>query len=325
MSVKGGVGSFGYTFHGAYGLIRQEAPEIVMIKASPRNKLTWQLPGLCRSYGGVSVLWSKVHSATPLPASLLRAMKRKLFEHYDLAFTYGPASTRELIELGFDSNRIYTAHNTVDTHRIFRDWESLSSRATQLRCALKIEDKRILLSIARFEPEKRHTDLLAAWPRLRELDRCLILILAGSGSLSQQIHDQAKRTDPERIIFLGSLPEGGDYDWIAAADMTIHCGAVGLAINQSLASGTATIVADEPGVDAEIVRHGVTGWRYKKGDIDSLVEVVGAVLRGEMERERITVEARRFMRDEANIDRMVARANDCVNAAMQLWRERKRT
>jgi glycosyltransferase involved in cell wall biosynthesis len=324
MSVGGGLRSVGFTYQGAHALIQREKPEIVMVKADPRNRLSWQVPGLCRSYGGVSVLWSKVHSMSSLPTWLLQTMKRRLFRPYDLAFTYGPSSTRELIELGFDEHRVFTAHNTIDTRRIFGDWESICARATALRRAWGLERKKILLCVARLEPIKRHSDLLAAWPRLRELDPDLVLVLVGGGSLSAQIRDRAKQVDPHRIVFVGPVPESVDYDWIAAADVTIQCGSVGLAINQALASGKATIIADEPGVDAEIIRHGVTGWRYEKGNIGALVETVGMVLRDDADRERVTTRGREFIRDEVSIDRMVDSANACVNAAIELWQRRTR-
>ena len=77
---------------------------------------------------------------------------------------------------------------------------------------------------------------------------------------------------------MGQLPSGEDYTWIAASDMTIQCGAIGLAINQSMAFGAATIIADERGPDSEIVEHGVTGWRYPRGDLSRLVDTVAEVL-----------------------------------------------
>jgi glycosyltransferase involved in cell wall biosynthesis len=316
MPVIGGIGTVGYTFKGAKQLVEREQPEIVMIIPNPRNRLSYQIPALCAQYGGITVAWSKVHSKSLLPDPMLRMLKRRVYLPYDFAYTYGPESTRELVALGFDPARIFTAHNTIDTSRIFTHGDQLRAEGAALRRERGLGGKIILLCIAKMHPQKRHQDLLDAWPRLRQLHPDLVLVLAGSGPLAERIRIKAEQSDPERIIFLGRVPEGDDYRWLATADMNIQCGAVGLAVNQSMALGTPTIVADEPGSDAEIVTAGKTGWRYKKADINALVAAVQSVLTDWPARERITAEAVQFIREEASIERMAAVADACISTAL---------
>jgi glycosyltransferase involved in cell wall biosynthesis len=111
--------------------------------------------------------------------------------------------------------------------------------------------------------------------------------------------------EAEQIRVVGRVPEGEDYLWIGASDVSVMCGGLGLAIQQTLAFGRPMIVADEPGVDGELVRHGETGWRYPKGDVNALAEAVNSVL---SDPEGCSVIARRgqdLVRNEVHVDGMV--------------------
>src|SRR5262245_33638788 len=154
----------------------------------------------------------------------------------------------------------------------------IRARGDELRRAAGLEGRKILLCIGRMDPEKRHGDLLEAWPRLRTLDPDLRLVMVAGGPLLETVRARAAAVDPERIVVTGRVPEGDDYAWVSACDMGVYPGAVGLAINISLAFGKPTLIADERGSDAEIVRHGVTGWRFRRGDLDALIAAVQRVL-----------------------------------------------
>jgi len=87
--------------------------------------------------------------------------------------------------------------------------------------------------------------------------------------------------------------------------VSVMCGGLGLAIQQTLAFGRPMVVADEPGVDGEIVRHGETGWRYPKGDVNALAATVNAVLADPAGTAAIARRGQDLVRDEVNIDGMV--------------------
>jgi glycosyltransferase involved in cell wall biosynthesis len=107
------------------------------------------------------------------------------------------------------------------------------------------------------------------------------------------------------IRILGRVPEGDDYRWIGACDISVMCGGLGLAIQQTLAFGRPMVVADEPGVDGEIVRNGETGWRYPKGDVNALAATVNAVLADPAGAARVARRGQDLVRNEVNIDGMV--------------------
>jgi glycosyltransferase involved in cell wall biosynthesis len=134
--------------------------------------------------------------------------------------------------------------------------------------------------------------------------------------LLEKYRGLAQEIDPARIRVIGRVAEGEDYLWIAASDITIQCGAVGLAINQSMAFGTPTVIADQIGPDTELLVDGQTGWRYPQGDLDALVATVAAVMGDDTTRQRITNQARCLVRDDVNIDNMVRNVDACIRAAL---------
>jgi glycosyltransferase involved in cell wall biosynthesis len=303
--------------------IRRDTPDVVVVNTHLRHLDCWRLPQLCRRIGASAVGWGKVHSFSGLPGPLLRLGKREMFRRFDYFIAYGECSRREMRALGIADDKICVAQNTIDTSRIFEDGERYRARGQALRAGYGLGDAPILLSVARFDPEKRLHDLLDAWPRLRARHPGLRLVLVGDGRLFDEIRARAAELDPERIVLTGRVPEGDDYAWLATADVAVQCGAVGLAINQSMAFGTPTVIADEYGADTEILEHGRTGWRYARGDLDALVETVRAVFEDTAGTGRIVASARELMREQVTIDRMARSMDACVSRALAVSRERR--
>jgi glycosyltransferase involved in cell wall biosynthesis len=306
-------------------VIEAERPDVVILSANPRNVSAWSLPGLCRRLGASVGFWSKVHSYSRVPHFFTDIMKRAFLRRYDFAILYGESSAPELDRIGFPRERVFIANNTIDTRRIFSDGDRIAARAREIRAERGLAGRKILLSIGRMEADKRTQDLLEAWPRLRELDPTLVMVLVSGGPLLEDVKSQAQRLDPERIIVTGRVPEGDDYAWIAACDLCVYPGAVGLAINQSLALARPTVIADERGADAEIVEHGRTGWRYPRGDIDAMVRTIGEVLRGGEAVARVNDAARSLMRDKVTLEHMISAIDRAIRAGLDIAGSRNRT
>jgi len=246
-----------------------------------------------------------------------------MFRRFDYFIAYGQSARAEINDLGIDDDKVYVAQNTIDTRRIFNDGTKYVARGTELRRSYGLEDAKIVLCVARFSPEKRLQDLLDAWPRLRELDTALHLVLVGGGELLDDIKAKAVTLDPERIVVTGRVPEGEDYAWIATADLTVQCGAVGLAINQSMAFGKPTVIADERGSDTEIVEHGRTGWRYPRGDLTALVDTVAEIITDPAQTRAVTAAARERMRTAVTIENMAQVMDSCIRRALDISQQRR--
>ena len=296
--------------------VNKSPPAIVVMAANIRSAGCWRFPKYAKQRNIKTIAWSKVHSFSPLPSCLLAPIKSRFFASFDRCIAYGQLSKQELESLGIASERIDVAQNTIDTSSIFSDQERFQSRGKELRRSHALEDKRVLLCIARMDREKRHTDLVRAWPQLRVLSPELQLVLVGAGKELPSIRALANEVDSDRILVTGPAADGDDYAWIAASDITIQPGAVGLAINQSLAFGIPTIIADEVGSDTEIVVHGRTGWRYPRGDLAAMAETVKQVLADPAASQRIASAGQALMRDTVTLDNMAAAIDRSISLCL---------
>jgi phosphatidylinositol alpha-1,6-mannosyltransferase len=212
-----------------------------------------------------------------------------------------------LERIGIPSRSISVARNTIDTDRIFSEIQDglWATRVRELKANQGLEGRRLVLFCSTMYPKKRHLDLVNAWPGIHAAHPDATLVLVGGGAMLEAVKARIAELDAEQIRVVGRVPEGEDYLWIGASDVSVMCGGLGLAIQQTLAFGRPMIVADEPGVDGELVRHGETGWRYPKGDVSALVEAVNSVL---SDPEGSAVIARRgqdLVRNEVHVDGMV--------------------
>lgn len=299
-------------------IVAKEKPDVVIVSANPRNISNWKLPKVVHSYGGAVVCWTKAHSYSKIPPFIVDTLKRRFYQRYDRAICYGKLSIKELTALGFPAERARVAQNTIDTRRIFDDGDAIRQRGQELRNEAGLAGKKILLTIGRMDPDKRHQDLLDAWPKLKTLDPNLVMVMVSGGPMLDEIRAKAKALDAERILVTGRVPENDDYCWIAGSDITIFPGAVGLAINQSLALGLPTVIADEFGSDSEIIEHNKTGWRYPRGDLDALVATVREVLQDKTKVDRITRAAITMMRDEVTVENQYRSIDATIRDALQL-------
>lgn len=304
-------------------LIQRERPDVLVMENNIRNLGYWKITKAAPSLGLGTVGWTKVQSFSNIPTPILQVMKKRFYLPFDALVVYGQTSFDELVALGYPPEKIRIANNTIDTNRIFEDADELIRQGMELKAENGLEGKRIMLNCATMYTKKRQTDLIEAWKTVREWDDDLHLVFVGGGSNLERVREAAHQTDPERIHVLGRVPEGEDYLWIGVSDINVFCGGLGLAINQCLAFGKPTIVADEPGPDSEIVRHNETGWRYERENIQALIDMIKHVMNDEAERTRICANARKLMREEVSIDNMVDKIDSAIRLALEASSQRR--
>jgi glycosyltransferase involved in cell wall biosynthesis len=287
-------------------MILAERPVAVFVEGTPRITTNLRVPSACRRVGAASFLWSKGNTEEGTPRGPISDFLRCQFaRRFTGIVCYGNASKSEFERLGVPPDRVTVARNTIDTERIFTDVESFARAAAALRRREGLDGRRIVLYCSTMYPKKRQLDLVEAWPVIRAEHPDATLVFVGGGAMLDVVRERARAVDPDGIRVLGRVPEGEDYLWIAACDVSVMCGGLGLAIQQSLAFGKPMIVADEPGVDGEVVEHGVTGWRYQRGDIPALAAAIVGVLRDRDGAAAVAARGRELIRTEVNLDRMV--------------------
>lgn len=286
--------------------IRLRRPAAVIVEGTPRIITNIRVPAATRAAGGVSLLWSKGHIEHDTPSGYLTDLIRFRFAKlFDGVICYGEEGRRDLERIGIPSESITVARNTIDTDRIFADIEDRDARGREFKREQGLKGRRIVLYCGTMYPKKRHLDLVKAWPKIHAAHPDAVLVMVGGGPMLDAVKARVAELGRESVRILGSVGEGEDYSWIGASDVCVMCGGLGLTIQQTLAFGRPMVVADEAGVDGEIVRHGETGWRYPKGDVNALANAVNAVLVDPAGSAAIARRGQDLVRNEVNIDGMV--------------------
>lgn len=293
--------------------VKNEKPDIVIIVVIPGNITSWLMPMLCKKLGIVVIGWTKVHSISRMPEKLLYTLKNNLYKKYDHFITYGELSKKEMMEHGIMEKKITVANNTIDTSRIINNRDYYTKEASRLREEYKLKNKWVILYIARMDKEKRHQDILEAWSKIKLINQNIVLVIAGSGNMSDYINQLSNTIDNKRILFIGSVDNDQDNCWIAASDLNLQLGAVGLAINQSMAFGVPTLIADEIGSDTEILIHNQTGWRYPKGDIICLSEMIKYIYENRQEVDKVSQRSIELMKNKITIENMVNQIHSSIS------------
>ena len=130
------------------------------------------------------------------------------------------------------------------------------------------------VTIARFEPRKRHDLLLDAFATLRESTPHATLSLVGDGPLRAQVAAQADRIGGVELFGWGGHATV-QRELLRAACLVLPSDAEGLpiVIMESLAMRRPVIATDVGGV-RELVTNGETGWLTPPGDGPSLLSAM---------------------------------------------------
>ena len=153
----------------------------------------------------------------------------------------------------------------------------------------------LLVLSGRLEWEKGVHIALAALPRLRRRHPGLRLVVAGTGTMADELRVQAKRLRLGRSVhFAGQLPTGELAPLLAAADVALAPSLYepfGLVALEAAVAGTPLVVGDTGGL-AEFVDPDRTGVRVTPGDPAALAAGVEQLLADQVAARRMAHAAR---------------------------------
>jgi glycosyltransferase involved in cell wall biosynthesis len=141
-----------------------------------------------------------------------------------------------LLEAGAHPSRVSTILNGVD-HRVFR---RNPARREATRRALGLDSQDVVIgSFGRLEPQKRYDILIDVCAALSRMHPSLKLLLAGDGSLAQELGAQAARVMPDNCRLLGH--RGDVADVMSAFDVFVQSSDY----EGTTAGGTAELLSDD--------------------------------------------------------------------------------
>ncbi|MET9626041.1 glycosyltransferase family 4 protein [Lentzea sp. NPDC006480] len=196
----------------------------------------------------------------------------------DSLITCSSAMRREVAHLfDVDTDVVSVLHNGIEPN----GWKVRAKDVGAARRTYSPHGDPLLLFFGRIEWEKGIQDLIAALPRIRRHHRGTRVVVAGDGSQTEWLREQARKHRVLRAVeFVGHLSDRSLAALLTAANAVVlpsRYEPFGIVALEAAAAGT-PLVASTAGGLGEVVLDGVTGLSFAPGDVDGIAHAVRDVL-----------------------------------------------
>lgn len=203
-----------------------------------------------------------------------KGLKRLLrLSFYRLAndlLLYGHIAYELGVDAGYPAERMKVIYNSV------RDLPESEDQNGTMNDAARPEIPTIG-AVIRLNPTKQLEMLIQAASHLRRQGKEVVVRIAGEGPARAQLRRLAEDLQVE-IDLPGAIYEETELaDFYREIDLTVVPTAAGLTTIQSMSYGTPVISNDDPYTQVpewEAIIPGVTGDRYRRGDVEHLAQVI---------------------------------------------------
>lgn len=166
-----------------------------------------------------------------------------------------------------------------------------------IRKKYNLGEDRIILSVARLQPQKGFVYLLQAFAEIVKEEKDLTLLILGKGPLENYLRKYASDLGlGKSVIFITEKITEADLTELYAACEFFALASVwepfGMVIPEAMASGK-TAVGSAVGGIPEIIENGKSGFLFESRNVSQLKEKMLLLLRDEKLRKRMGIEARR--------------------------------
>ena len=243
---------------------------------------TWLSASMARLSGKKVVFWT--HGIYGNEGYFKRKFRTLFYRLAHMLLLYGEHGRKQLELSGIPKERLYVINNSLNVQAQLQKIRSIDPAAlNSIRREFCSDTEDLLVFVGRLEPQKNLSLLLQAVAILREQGKPIKALIIGDGSERGALVKQVKDLGiGEKIIFYGEC-----YDddvvlpLLAASDICVSPGEVGLTAMHALVSGTPVISHDDfPNQmpEFEAIRPGESGAFFRRGDAMDLVSKISACL-----------------------------------------------
>jgi glycosyltransferase involved in cell wall biosynthesis len=280
---------FGGAFYLCYqkGLLNWLAdwnPDALIMEANPRYLATSSAVRWMHARGRKVIGWG-----LGAPTRKGNTIWSHFVNQFDAMISYSQRGADEYAALGFPSEKIFVAHNSVAPK---------PTAIPDLRPSTF--DKPTIIFVGRLQARKRVDWLLRACAEMESSPR---LVIVGDGPEREKLESLAKEIYPA-AEFVGAKHGAELTPYFLQADLFVLPGTGGLAVQEAMAHGLPVIVAKGDGTQDDLVRAG-NGWQIPPEDYGELVRVTREALSDVSRLRRMGDESLRIVTEEMNIEKMV--------------------
>jgi PEP-CTERM/exosortase A-associated glycosyltransferase len=242
---------------------------------------------------------------------LTRMLETRVLRQADAVMTICEGLREEIEARGIPGDRITVIPNAVDLDAFPYGRAADPTLADEL----KLRGKRVLGFIGSFYAYEGLSVLLDAMPRLSATHPDVRLILVGGGYEEERLKAQAERLGlKDTVRFVGRVPHHRVADYYALCDVMVYPRldlrltriVTPLKPLEAMAQGR-VVAASDIGGHREMIRDGETGVLFPAKDPEALARAVGGLLASPERWPALRASARRYVEEERNWARSVAR------------------
>lgn len=252
---------------------------VVGTHGTPTAKLAMLYMRVCR-IPYILNLDGMLSAEIPEKSKLNGFLRRMMFQGAAAYITSGKDTMKYLHDLGVKSPYMYKYHFSSIVEQDVLKRPVSDEEKGRLKKALQISEPRMIVSVARFIPEKGLDTLIRAFSELSSLDVALVLI-GGSRDVYTSFLDTLPEGVFSRIYFPGFMNKAKLYQYYKAADLFVlptHHDAWGLVINEALSCGLPVITTNRCGAGLETITPGENGFLVDHTDLEALKTTLDSLL-----------------------------------------------
>lgn len=274
------------------------------------------------------------HGFSKNETALRRGLRNWIGRKADCVLVYSESARQDLIQDGFEPQRVFVAPNSVDQSEIQAaraDWLSRPGdleafrRANGLETGEKESGTRspVLIFVARLDPLRRLDMLLEAMPTIAKAHPGVQLVVIGGGSELEPLKQQAARlglngeaggTSGAKVRFLGAVyGEPNIAPWFLSSDLMVFPSHMGLSALHAMGYGVPVITcnnASKHGPEFDVIRDvfAASNPTRERGASDAHLAPNGATFRDE-DTQDLAVKVIDLLNDRTRLQQLAASAH----------------
>jgi len=299
-----------------YSEVKKTNPDIIIIQGITGNLSYRRIISWAKKNKKKIIIWSCGWEPGRAKGLLLRVKNMFVASFYNRAdyfLTYSDYATKYVVSMGIDKSIIKTCYNGIEIDNLLHESPNIIIKSKVIRSQYNLEGQTSFLFVGGLIPEKKIYLLIDSFVYLRKKYDKIKLIIIGDGPLRSQVQEKLKIIYDLNIIYLGRIVDGVD-PYFAASDCFVLPGVGGLALNQAMFWGKTCIVSKADGTEDDLVVEGVTGYRFKENDLESMVFAMERRINEKKEKLRLMSEnSHRFILKKSNVNNMVRVFSNAIN------------
>jgi glycosyltransferase involved in cell wall biosynthesis len=294
---------------GMFSEIKKIDPDIVIMQGIAGDLTNRRIISWAKRNKKKIIIWACGWEPGRAKSVLLR-FKNKLVStffnkaHYFL--TYSTHASNYVMDKGISESLIETCYNGIEIDEMVKHSEDIITQSKVIRKELQLDGKITFLFVGGLIREKRPDLLVDAFEILRKKHNNIKLLIIGDGPLRGELDIQLKTYNDSNISYLGRIINDVDA-YFAAADCFVLPGIGGLALNQAMFWKKTCIVSKADGTEDDLVIEGYSGYRFKEGDLDSIVSAMEKrIMESPENLEKMAEVSHNIITEKSNVNNMVS-------------------